>query len=217
MRALDQGAMRYREQCHAQPMSQWSSSRRLIYAALEGMVNAIEQARMHAEQGMGMRGCQGWGVPFIVMDPGVLAVATICAVLDRMKEGRCTIQMAVSGIGHYIEAEYHFMMLKQEFPKLLAYMRRRLKRGWTQRSIRSAREKMGELGENWSLKQRRQIGAKLLELVVVGSSTTCPSLPRHNEPSLMLTLTLRSCVHCSHPWSCRLTSGRPARQVGTGC
>jgi DNA-directed RNA polymerase len=74
--------------------------------------------------------------------------------------------MAVSGIGHYIEAEYHFMMLKQEFPKLLAYMRRRLKRGWTQRSIRSAREKMGELGENWSLKQRRQIGAKLLELVV---------------------------------------------------
>jgi DNA-directed RNA polymerase len=165
MAALDQGAMRYREQCNQQPMAQWSSSRRLIYACLGNMVDGIEQARCQAEQGKGLKGCQGWGIPFIVMDPGVLAVATICAAINAVQGGERAVPSVISAIANHVQAEWHYKLLQEEFPKMLAYMKRRLKRGWTARSLRTARMRMGEMGENWSLKQRRQVGAKLLDML----------------------------------------------------
>jgi DNA-directed RNA polymerase len=166
MAALDNGAMRYREQCNQTPMAQWSSSRRLIYACLGTMVDGIEEARCKAEQGKGLKGCQGWGLPFIVMDPGVMAVATICAAINALQNGDQSVPSVINAIGQHVQAEWHYKLLQEEFPKMLAYMKRRLKRGWTQRSLRTARMRMGEMGDNWSPKQRRQVGARLLSILL---------------------------------------------------
>lgn len=169
--ALNNGADRYKEQCARQPMSQWSSARRLIVAALDQVVEGVESARMSAEQGKGMRGCQGWGVQFLVMDPGVLALASICATLDAVRNGGAgaegvSLPWIIMKIGTRIQQEYHFVMLKEEFPKLEAYMRRRLRKGWSPKSLRIACNRMGELGDNWSQKVRRQIGGRMLEILV---------------------------------------------------
>lgn len=168
--ALNNGADRYKEQCARQPMSQWSSARRLIVAALDQVVEGVEHSRMGAEQGNGMRGCQGWGVQFLIMDPGVLALASICASLDAVRTGKdangVPLPWLIMKIGNRIQQEYHFMMLKEEFPKLEAYMRRRLRKGWSPKSLRVARKRMGELGDNWSQKVVRQVGGKMLEILV---------------------------------------------------
>jgi DNA-directed RNA polymerase len=167
--ALNNGAARYKDQCAKQPMSQWSSARRLITAALDLVVEGVESARMAAEQGKGLRGCQGWGVQFLVMDPGVLALGSICAAMDACRQEDVSLPYIISHIGTRIEQEYHYIMLKEEFPKLEAYMRRRLRKGWSPRSLNMARKRMGELGEGWSGKVRRQMGTKMLEILVATS------------------------------------------------
>jgi DNA-directed RNA polymerase len=168
LRAVDDGIRRFRDQCNTQPMSQWSASRKLMVQAIDDVVHGIEEARIAAEQGQGQRGCQGWGIPFLVMDPGTLALATIACCLDNVSirtDEPSFVSKVIADIGNRIEIEWHFMILKEEAPKLKAVMDRRIKK-WNRRSVLRATKSMGDLDQRWKLKMKRQIGAKLLSIIL---------------------------------------------------
>ena len=167
MSALDLGIARFREQCHRQPMSRWPASRQLMVTVLSAVVDGIEKARMNAEAGKGMKGCQGWGIPFMVMDPGILALAAIASLLDSIArhDGETSLIRVCRMVGERAQMEWHFMMLKEEAPRLKAVMERRIKK-WNAYAIRRARNAMGNLGERWPARTRRLVGAKLVEIVL---------------------------------------------------
>lgn len=167
MKAIDMGIRRFREQCNRQPMSQWPASRRLMSDSLESVVHGIEKARCDAEKGKGTRGCQGWGIPFMVMDPNVLALATLSSCLDQLSTEPDQTPMSgmINRIAQRIEMEWHFLVLKEEAPKLKRVMERRIKK-WTRRSIQRARSAMGDLGDHWPAKMKRLVGAKLMEIAI---------------------------------------------------
>jgi DNA-directed RNA polymerase len=168
--AVDNGVRRFREQCQRQPLSCWPAARQLMAAALESVVDGIEAARIQAEHGHGMKGCQGWGIPFIVMDPNVLALSTLAALLDALATSDSSssgvpMATAINTCGQRAEMEWHFMLLKEEAPRLKAVMERRIKK-WSRLSIRRARSSMGDLGKRWPAKHRRFAGSKLVEIAI---------------------------------------------------
>ncbi len=173
LNALDKGIDRFRQQCQGQALSQWPAVKRLMAGAVETMVEAIEAETIALEQGKARSGALGWFVPFMVMDPGVLALCGLSAAFacfgNVNESGRVMMARAIADIGSAVQHEWHYLMLKQEFPRLKAVMERRIKK-WNPRTMRRARKQMGELGENWDSLTRRRVGAKLLELVVMHTS-----------------------------------------------
>jgi DNA-directed RNA polymerase len=168
-RALDVGIARFREQTAAQSMSHQPAVRQLIATATEAVVNGVEAARVHAEQGGAMKGCQGWGIPFMVMEPGVLAVAALAAAFDCLTAGSgVSLAKVISQVAERAQMEWHFAILKNDAPRLKAVMERRIKR-WNARNLRRARQSLGELGKNWPLRTRRRTGTKLVEILLTES------------------------------------------------
>lgn len=166
--SVEQGIRRYREQCQRGTMASHPAAHQLMLKSLEEVVHGIEIARIAVQQGRGLKGAQGWGLPFLVMDPGVLGLAAIAATLDMFScagDDGPTLNYAIARIGDRVEMEWHFMLLKQEMPKLKAMLDRRVKT-WNPQALRRARKKMGDLGERWDLKSKRLVGAKLAEIVV---------------------------------------------------
>lgn len=166
--ALDQGIRRFREELRRQPASQWPASRQLIAAALAEMVDGIEQARMLVERGGGAKGCQGWGIPFLVMDPNALALAALSTVLDRCASGQSpTATALLAAVGRRCEMEFQFLLLKEDAPRLKAVMERRLKRGWNARNLRRAMTTLGDdYLKAWDRRTRLRVGMKMLEILV---------------------------------------------------
>jgi len=144
-------------------------ARRLFAAALDDMVEGIEQARMQIQQGQSLKGATGWGIPFLVMDPGVLALATLSGLLDysamRRDGSPFSAIQAVINLGDRAEQEWHFALLRDEAPKLKAVLDRRVKT-WNRRTMYRARKAMGDLGKPWPAKAKRLTGSKLLEIAV---------------------------------------------------
>jgi len=144
-------------------------ARRLFAAALDDMVEGIEQARIQIQQGQSLKGATGWGIPFLVMDPGVLALATLSGLLDysamRRDGSPFSAIQAVNNLGDRAEQEWHFALLRDEAPKLKAVLDRRVKT-WNRRTMYRARKAMGDLGKPWPAKAKRLTGAKLLEIAV---------------------------------------------------
>jgi DNA-directed RNA polymerase len=148
-------------------------------SSLGAVVDGIERARVVAEQGKGTRGCTGWGIPFLVMDPGVLALSTIAVMLDGCIADRFSLTHAIAAVGERAELEWHYMMLREEAPRLKAVMERRIKR-WDRRAVTRARVAMS--GERWTAKQRRQVGAKLLVITLAEAGLFKSTwTPRHGS------------------------------------
>lgn len=167
IRSVDLGVRRFREQCARTPKSQWSAGRQLLASSLDDVVDGIERARIRLEQGRALRGAKGWGIPFLVMDPGVLALATMGIMLDghNVEDRGISLAQMITRVGSQVEAEYHMMMLRTEAPKLKAVMDRRLG-NWTKRALARARERMGDLGRAWPLNVKRHTASKLISIVM---------------------------------------------------
>ena len=169
MGCIDRGIQQYRDNCARQPLSERPSTRRVMADWIEPLVIGIEEARVSAEQGRAMKWCYGWGIPFMVMDPGNIALMILHAVFGSLSWGEDVSMTALAGdLGNKMEMEYHFLCLKEQFPKLLAVMQRKVKT-WTPQSVRRASKRMQELsdfGGKWDRRQRRACGSKLLEIVL---------------------------------------------------
>lgn len=167
IRSVDLGIRRFREQCARTPPSQWTAGRRLMVESLDSVVDGIERTRIRLEQGRALRGAKGWGIPFLVMDPGVLALSALSVMLDghNAHDRGITLAQMITRVGSQIEAEYHMMMLRTEAPKLKAVMERRLN-NWTKHALARARERMGELGKSWPLNVKRHTASRLIAIVM---------------------------------------------------
>ena len=169
MGCIDRGIQQYRNECAKRSLSERPSTRRVMSEWIEPLVVGIEKARVEVESGKAMRGCYGWGVPFMVMDPGNLALLILHASFASLTwEEDISTTALVGMLGDNMEMEYQFLCLREQFPKLLAVMKRRVKT-WKHQSVRRAASRMRELsdfGERWDRRQRRACGAKLLEILL---------------------------------------------------
>jgi len=169
MGCIDRGIQQYRDNCARQALSERPSTRRVMADWIEPLVGGVEDARWWAEDGRAMKWCYGWGIPFMVMDPGSIALLILHSVFGSLTWEEDVSTTALAGrLGEAMEMEYHFLCLREQFPKLLAVMQRRVKT-WTRQSVRRASKRMKELsdfGGKWDRRQRRACGAKLLSILL---------------------------------------------------
>lgn len=151
-------------------MSKWPACRVMMASAASLLTEAIKQRAEQAVEGRGMRGAKEWGHIFLYVDPEVLAVATLAAILDRLSDGdlaaACPANTLRQRIGERIMLETHFTILKREAPRLKAVMERRIKK-WDRRTIRKAMSRIEmACAETWGARTRNVIGQELLQLAV---------------------------------------------------
>lgn len=164
--SLDDGVRRFHNQNQQQPLSKWPACRALIATASERLTEAIQIEGEKIASGRGMKGGLHWGHVFLYMEPQVLAVATICAMMDRLAADKATQQSMIYAVGSAVEMETHFTILKREAPRLKQVMERKIKQ-WTRSSIRRAMTRIeGDCAERWEYKRRIGVGAKLVDLAM---------------------------------------------------
>ena len=166
IQALDHGIQRFHTQNAQQPMSKWPACRALIATATRLLADAIQAEADKVASGRGMKGGIQWGHVFLYMDPEVLAVATICGLLDCVGVGQYRWQSAMTRVGSRVETETHFTVLKDLAPRLKAVMERKAKR-WDRRTLRRAMSRIDEdCAKPWPHKRKLNIGAKLVGMAV---------------------------------------------------
>ena len=164
--ALDDGIARFHDQNTKQPMSKWPACRVLISSATQQLASAISADAAKIAEGRGMKGGIQWGHVFLYMNPEVLAIATICGILDTIGHGQHRWQPSISRVGSMVEIETHFTVLKDMAPRLKAVMERKIKR-WDRRTLRRAMCRIDEdCAKSWSNKRKLNIGAKLVGMAV---------------------------------------------------
>ena len=167
MFSIDEGVRRFQEQMRKGPAALQPGVRSMLCSAIEAMVEDIEKDRILLESGAAMRHAHGWAMPFMLMDPGGLALCSLSTLLNVSKShaSRLTLANAISAVGSSVETEYHMMVLRTEAPKLKRVMDRRVKQ-WTPRTVALAARRLGELGQAWPVKHRRAVGRKMVEIIV---------------------------------------------------
>lgn len=173
IRALDDGIKRFHNNNAAQPMSQWPACRVMIATAADLLATAVQEETVKIAEGRGLRGAKEWGHIFLYVEPRVLAIATLVAMLDYVSQKRMGSVPTIvptsvirPGVGERIMMETHFTILKREEPRLKKVMERKIKK-WDRRTLRKAMTRIEQdCADRWPARMRNTVGHKLVGMAI---------------------------------------------------